>query len=45
MPLLGAAFLSDEEHRELLTQAGFVDVSTSHRKGKNWILASGRRPS
>ena len=45
MPLLGAAFLSDEEHRQLLAQAGFVAVSTRHQRGKNWILATGRCPS
>jgi hypothetical protein len=45
MPLLRAAFLSDAEHRDLLIQAGFTDVETKHRPGKNWILATGRRPS
>lgn len=45
MPLLRAAFLSDEEHRNLLTQAGFVEVKTDHLSGKNWICATGRRPS
>jgi SAM-dependent methyltransferase len=44
MPLLRAAFLSDQEHRDLLTQAGFTDVSTLHRAGRNWICAIGRRP-
>lgn len=44
MPLLRAAFLSDAEHRELLTQAGFVGVTTEHMSGKNWICAVGRRP-
>ena len=44
MPLLGAAFLSDAEHRALLAQAGFTDVSTEHRHGRNWICAIGRRP-
>ena len=44
MPLLGAAFLSDEEHRNLLTGAGFVDVTTSHQRGKNWIRRN-RTPS
>jgi ubiquinone/menaquinone biosynthesis C-methylase UbiE len=44
MPLLRAKLLSDEEHRELLMQAGFVDVATHHIKGKNWIAATGRRP-
>ncbi len=44
MPLLRAAFLSDAEHRDLLTQAGFTEVSTMHRSGRNWICATGRRP-
>jgi ubiquinone/menaquinone biosynthesis C-methylase UbiE len=45
MPLLRAAFLSDAEHRDLLTQAGFTDVATKHASGKNWICATGRRPT
>jgi ubiquinone/menaquinone biosynthesis C-methylase UbiE len=44
MPLLGA-FLSDEEHRNLLTEAGFTEVATKHVGGKNWICAVGRRPA
>jgi ubiquinone/menaquinone biosynthesis C-methylase UbiE len=43
MPLLGA-FLTEEEHIKLLSQAGFTDVETRHVAGKNWILAMGRRP-
>ena len=45
MPLLRAAFLSDAEHRDLLTNAGFAEVETKHLPGKNWIFATGRRPS
>lgn len=45
MPLLGASFLSDGEHKDLLTQAGFTEVATTHRSGRNWICATGRRPS
>lgn len=45
MPLLRAAFLSDQEHRDLLSAAGFVDVETKHRPRTNWILATGRKPS
>ena len=45
MPLLRAAFLSDAEHRDLLTEAGFAEVATMHRSGRNWIGATGRRPS
>lgn len=44
MPLLGAAFLSDQEHRDLLAQAGFCEVKTYHISGKNWICATGRKP-
>jgi SAM-dependent methyltransferase len=43
MKLLRAAHLSDEEHRDLLTQAGFTDVVTMHAPRKNWICAKGRR--
>jgi ubiquinone/menaquinone biosynthesis C-methylase UbiE len=45
MPLLRAAFLSDAEHRDLLTEAGFTEVETKHVSRKNWIVATGRRPS
>lgn len=44
MPLLRAALLSNEEHRDLLAQAGFTDVATMHRPRTNWICATGRRP-
>jgi len=44
MPLLRAAYLTDAEHRELLTQAGFTEVATMHLSGRNWICATGRRP-
>lgn len=45
MPLIRAAFLTDAQHRELLAQAGFTDVTTEHIAGKNWISAIGRRPT
>ena len=44
MALLRAAHLSDAEHRDLLTQAGFAEVQTKHTPGKNWICAVGQRP-
>jgi hypothetical protein len=31
--------LSGAEHRDLLTQAGFTDVRTTHVSGENWICA------
>jgi SAM-dependent methyltransferase len=42
--LLRAAFLTDAQHRDLLTQAGFTEVATMHQSGRNWICATGRRP-
>jgi ubiquinone/menaquinone biosynthesis C-methylase UbiE len=45
MPLLRAAYLSDTEHRNLLTQAGFIEVATNHIPRKNWIAATGRKQS
>jgi hypothetical protein len=44
MPLIRAAFLNDAEHRDLLIQAGFIEVITKHVLGKNWICATGRKP-
>jgi len=44
MRLLRAAYLTDAEHRNLLMQAGFVEVATLHAPGKGWICAVGRRP-
>jgi len=44
MPLIGAKFLSDAEHCDLLSQAGFCEVKTHHVSGKNWICAMGLRP-
>jgi ubiquinone/menaquinone biosynthesis C-methylase UbiE len=43
MPLLRAALLSDEEHRHLLSGAGFTAVETRHKPGTNWIVATGRK--
>ena len=43
MPLLRAAYLSDAEHRDLLAQAGFTEVTTNHVPRKNWIAATGRK--
>jgi len=45
MPLIRAALLSDKEHRDLLTQAGFIEVTTKHVSGKNWICATARKPT
>lgn len=45
MRLLRATYLSDAEHRDRLTQAGFTEVATMHAPGRSWICAMGRRPS
>lgn len=41
VPLSGMKFLSADEHRELLTQAGFADVEIFTEK--SWICATGRK--
>lgn len=38
------AHLSVDEHRELLTKAGFVEVQVLEEYDKGWICAIGRRP-
>ena len=42
--LMRAALLSAAEHRNLLEQAGFTDISTLRYPGKGWICVTGRRP-
>jgi ubiquinone/menaquinone biosynthesis C-methylase UbiE len=44
MLLIRAKHLSDAEHRDLLAQAGFTEISTLHQPGKSWICVLGRRP-
>ena len=41
--ILRAAYLTPDEHRHLLVDAGFVDVQVFEEKAKGWICASGRR--
>jgi ubiquinone/menaquinone biosynthesis C-methylase UbiE len=45
MRMLRGKLLTLDEHRDLLTRAGFADVSTSQMPGKPWMCAVGRRPS
>jgi hypothetical protein len=45
VPLLRAAFLSDADQRDPLTQAGSTEVANPHVSGENWICAAGRRPT
>jgi len=41
--ILRAAYLTPDEHRHLLVDAGFVDVQIFEEKAKGWICACGRR--
>src|SRR5215467_1834715 len=43
--LLGATYLSVDEHRAILSNAGFSDVRVSVEKSKGWICAVGNKPS
>lgn len=43
MRSLRAAYLTADEHRDLLIQAGFADVSTIEAPNKAWICVKGRR--
>ena len=43
--LLGATYLSVDEHGAILSNAGFSDVQVSVEKSKGWICAVGRKAS
>ncbi|HEY6894190.1 MAG TPA: class I SAM-dependent methyltransferase [Rhodanobacteraceae bacterium] len=43
MPLLGAAYLTTNEHTSLLRRAGFVDVVVDTR-ASGWMCATAKRP-
>lgn len=43
MRLLRAKYLSAEEHRDLLTQAGYVNVETFEHHTTGWLCAVGRK--
>ena len=45
MRLLRATYLSPEEHRDLLSRAGFSDVVVTEQRSKGWICAAGTRPA
>jgi ubiquinone/menaquinone biosynthesis C-methylase UbiE len=44
-PLSGMAFLSVSEHRELFTNAGFVNVQVIDQSAKGWICGIGKKPA
>ena len=45
LPLSGMSLLSPDEHRALLSDAGYVDVQIFTEPAKGWICATGRKPS
>jgi len=44
MKLIGGAFLSADEHRELFSEAGYREVQIFEERRKGWICATGRKP-
>jgi ubiquinone/menaquinone biosynthesis C-methylase UbiE len=40
----GMKFLSVDEHRELLANAGYSDVEVIEERAKGWICGVGRKP-
>ena len=44
MKLIGGAYLSVDEHRDLFAQAGYAEVQVFVERPKGWICATGRKP-
>ena len=45
MKMLGSPSLGVKEHRELFTQAGYMDVEISEERDKGWICVTGKKHS
>jgi SAM-dependent methyltransferase len=45
MRLLGAKYLTADEHRDALTKAGYADVQVFEERSKGWLCAVGRKAS
>lgn len=45
LPATGMKLLSENEHRELLTSAGYSDVQVFVKRDKGWICGIGKKPS
>ena len=45
MKLLGATYLTPEEHRAALSAAGFSEVAVDVERRKGWICCVGRKPA
>jgi SAM-dependent methyltransferase len=44
MKLIGGAYLSPDDHRDLFAKAGYADVQVLLATTKGWICATGRKP-
>ena len=45
MRLLGAKYLTADEHRDAFTKAGYADVQVFEERSKGWLCAVGRKAS
>lgn len=45
LPMTGMKFLTVAEHRDLLANAGFMDVQVTTEAAKGWISALGKKPT
>jgi ubiquinone/menaquinone biosynthesis C-methylase UbiE len=45
LPMAGMALLTEDEHRALFSDAGYLDVQVAVEPGKGWICAQGRKPA
>jgi SAM-dependent methyltransferase len=44
MRLVGGAYLTPEQHREMLAGAGYADVQVHLKPARGWICVTGRKP-
>jgi SAM-dependent methyltransferase len=44
MKLIRAAYLSSDDHRDLLLKAGYADAQVFLERTKGWLCATGRKP-
>lgn len=44
MKLIGARYLTVEEHREMLAAAGFAEIAIDVERGRGWICCMARKP-
>jgi hypothetical protein len=44
MKLIGGAYLSPDEHRDLFVKAGYADTQVFLEPAQGWICVTGRKP-